>query len=90
MIMYENLIMGGGEITSQGTFKADSGAFYLFVVPKSESAASIAVLNVKLSRNKQNTDYPFVAGMWNPVVVNSVDVKSTDLQNYRIFYGETL
>ena len=90
MIMYENLIMGGGEITSQGTFKANSSAFYLFIVPKSESASSIAVLNVKLSRNKQNTDYPFVAGMWNPVVVNSVDVKSTDLQNYRIFYGGTL
>ena len=63
MIMYDNLIMGGGEITAQGTFKTDSGAFYLFIVPKSESAASIAVLNVKLSRNKQNTDYPFVAGI---------------------------
>lgn len=30
--MYENLIMGGGEITAQGTFKADSGAFYLNMI----------------------------------------------------------
>lgn len=88
--MYENLIMSGGEITSQGSFKTDNGAFYLFITPKSESASSIAVLNVKLSRNKQNTDYPFVAGIWNPVVVNSVDVKGEDLTNYRIFWGETL
>ena len=42
MIMYENLIMSGGEITSQGSFKTDNGAFYLFIAPKSESASSIA------------------------------------------------
>lgn len=88
--MYENMIVGGGEITAQGTFKADSGAFYIFIAPKSDSALSIAVLNVKLSKSSDNTDYPFVAGIWNPVVVNQVDVTSDNLSNYRIFWGKTL
>lgn len=42
--MYENMITYGGEITSQGAFATNSGAFYLFIAPKSESASSIAVL----------------------------------------------
>lgn len=88
--MYANMITKGGEITQQEAFKSDNGAFYLFIAPKSEDASSVAVLNVKLSQNKENTDYPFVAGIWNPVVINSVEIKSTDLQNYRIFWGETL
>lgn len=88
--MYENTIIGGGEITEQGEFKSAHGAFYLFIAPKSDSASNIAVLDVKLSQNKNSTDYPFVACIWNPVVLNTVNVKSEDLSNYRIFWGETL
>ena len=88
--MYEDKIISGGEITAQGTFDAPNGAMYLFLSPKSEDASQIGILEAKISQNKEAIEYPFVAGMWNPVVVNSVDVKSTDLQNYRIFYGETL
>lgn len=88
--MYEDKIVRGGEITSQGEFVPQNGAMYLFIAPKVESAASVGVFNVKLSRNESFTDYPFVAGIWNPVVVNNINIKSEDLTNYRIFYGETL
>lgn len=88
--MYENKIVKGGEITAQGAFKSDSGAFYIMVVPKGDTASNVAMLDVKLSQNTNSIAYPFVAGVWNPVVVNSVNVKSADLSDYRIFYGETL
>lgn len=88
--MYENKIVKGGEITAQGVFESGSGAFYIMVVPKSETASNVAMLDVKLSQNTNSIAYPFVAGVWNPVVVNSINVKSTDLSDYRIFYGETL
>lgn len=88
---YEDKIIRGGEITSAGIFQSSSkGTFYLMLVPKTEQTPNIAILNVKISQNDKSLDYPFVALMWNPVVVNSVNVKSTDLSNYRIFYGETL
>ena len=88
--MYEDVITSGGEITAIGDFTVEGGAFYLFVAPKSDDAPSIAVLNVKISRNHGNSDCPFVVGMWNPVVINKVNVKSEDLSNYRIFWGRTL
>lgn len=87
--MYDNMITYGGEITSQGTFETNSGAFYLFIAPKKEDAPAIGVFNVKISRNVDNTDYPFVVGVWNPVVINQIDVTSENLANYRIFWGET-
>lgn len=88
---YEDKIVKGGEITSQGVFdKGTNGTFYLMIVPKAEDAGNVAILNVKISQNTERIDFPFVAGMWNPIVVNSVDVKANDLSNYRIFYGETL
>lgn len=88
--MFDDKIVNGGEITAIGNFKSDNGAFYIFIAPKSDSASGIGIFNVKLSQRKENTDYPFVVGMWNPVVVNSVNVKSEDLTNYRFFWGETL
>ena len=87
--MYENLIMGGGEITAQGEFNEVS-AFYIMLVPKTEDASSVGILNVKLSQNEGLIDFPFAVGMWNPVVVNKVNVKSSDLTNYRIFWGADL
>lgn len=87
---YEDKIVRGGEITAAGDFKTENGAFYLMVVPKAEDASGIAVLTVKLSMNKEQVEYPFVAGTWNPVVCNAINVKSQDLASYRIFYGETL
>lgn len=86
MAYIEDKILNGGEITKQGEFKGVS-AFYLMLVPKSETAASVAILNVKLSKGIDKVDFPFATGTWNPVVVNSVDVKEEDLTNYRIFYG---
>lgn len=88
---YEDKIVKGGEITSQGVFdKGTNGTFYLMIVPKTEDSANVAILNVNISQNTERIDFPFVSGMWNPIVVNSVDVKANDLSNYRIFYGETL
>lgn len=89
MAYLDNKILRGGEITAQGEFNEVS-AFYIMLAPKTTEAASVGILNVKLSQNDSLIDFPFAVGMWNPVVVNSVEVKSTDLQNYRIFYGETL
>ena len=88
--MYEDKIVKGGEITSQGDFSPKNGAMYLFIVAKTENAPGVGIFSVKLSRNEAFTDYSFVAGIWYPVVVKSANITSTDLSNYRIFWGETL
>lgn len=79
-------VIKGGEITAQGVFGGNV-AFYIMIVPKTVDAASVGILNVKLSQNDELIDYPFAVGVWNPVVVNVVNVKSTDLTSYRIFWG---
>lgn len=79
-------IIKGGEITAQGEF-SEVSAFYIMLVPKTTDAASVGILNVKLSQNDELIDYPFAVGVWNPVVVNKVNVKSEDLAKYRIFWG---
>lgn len=86
MAYLDDKILGGGEITSQGEFNKVS-AFYIMLVPKSTDASSVGILNVKLSQLEDMVDFPFAVGMWNPVVVNKVNVKSEDLTNYRIFWG---
>lgn len=86
MAYLNDKILGGGEITTQGVFE-EVTAFYIMLVPKSTDAASVGILNVKLSQNEGLIDFPFVVGMWNPVVINKVNVKSSDLTNYRIFWG---
>lgn len=85
--MFEDKIVKGGEITQQGNFKPQGGIFYIMLVPKSESDSTIAVMDVKLSMNNENTNFPFVVGIWNPVVINEINVKSEDLSKYRIFWG---
>lgn len=86
MAYLNDKILSGGEITSQGEFNKVS-AFYIMLVPKSTDAASVGILNVKLSQLEDMVDFPFAVGMWNPVVINKVNVKSADLANYRIFWG---
>ena len=86
MAYLDDKILRGGEITSQGEFNKVS-AFYIMLVPKSTDAASVGILNVKLSQNDSLIDFPLSVGMWNPVVINKVNVKSSDLANYRIFWG---
>lgn len=86
MAYLNNKILSGGEITQQGEFNKVS-AFYIMLVPKSTDAASVGILNVKLSQLEDMVDFPFAVGMWNPVVVNKVNVKSEDLAKYRIFWG---
>lgn len=86
MSYFEDKILKGGEITQQGEFSG-AGTFYLFLVPKSADGASVAVLNVKLSQSDKYADFPFTAGVWNPTVVNKVNVKAEDLTAYRIFWG---
>lgn len=86
MAYLDDKILRGGEITSQGEFNKVS-AFYIMLVPKSTDAASVGILNVKLSQLEDMVDFPFAVGMWNPVVINKVNVKSEDLTNYRIFWG---
>ena len=86
MAYLDDKILRGGEITSQGEFKEVS-AFYIMLVPKSTDTASVGILNVKLSQLEDMVDFPFAVGMWNPVVINKVNVKSADLANYRIFWG---
>lgn len=86
MAYLNDKILRGGEITAQGEFNEVS-AFYIMLVPKSTDAASVGILNVKLSQLEDMVDFPFAVGMWNPVVINKVNVKSSDLTNYRIFWG---
>ena len=86
MAYLDDKILRGGEITAQGEFNEVS-AFYIMLVPKSTDAASVGILNVKLSQMGGLIDFPFSVGVWNPVVVNKVNVKSSDLTNYRIFWG---
>lgn len=86
MAYLDDKILRGGEITQQGVFNEVS-AFYIMLVPKSTDAASVGILNVKLSQLEDMVDFPFAVGMWNPVVINKVNVKATDLTNYRIFWG---
>lgn len=86
MAYLDDKILRGGEITTQGEFNEVS-AFYIMLVPKNTDAASVGILNVKLSQLEDMVDFPFAVGMWNPVVVNKVNVKSSDLTNYRIFWG---
>lgn len=86
MAYLDDKILRGGEITTQGEFNQIS-AFYIMLVPKSTDASSVGILNVKLSQNEGLIDFPFTVGMWNPVVINKVNVKSSDLTNYRIFWG---
>ena len=86
MAYLNDKILSGGEITQQGEFNEVS-AFYIMLVPKSTDASSVGILNVKLSQLEDMVDFPFAVGMWNPVVINKVNVKSSDLTNYRIFWG---
>lgn len=86
MAYLNDKILSGGEITQQGEFNEVS-AFYIMLVPKSTDAASVGILNVKLSQLEDMVDFPFAVGIWNPVVINKVNVKSSDLTNYRIFWG---
>lgn len=86
---YEDKITRGGEITATGDFITEGGVFYIMLVPKTETAANATVLNVKLSDNAEPCEFPFVAGMWNPVVVNKVNIVQQNLTDYRIFYGVT-
>lgn len=86
MAFLDDKIIRGGEITAQGIFEEVS-AFYIMLVPKTTEASSVGILNAKLSQNDDLIDFPFAVGMWNPVVVNKVNVKESDLTNYRIFWG---
>lgn len=85
--MFEDKISIGEEIKTQGEFVPSTKVCYLFIVPKSEEASSVAVLNVKLAYNGGLIEYPFTAGIWNPIVINKVNVSSENLTNYRIFWG---
>ena len=84
---FQDLIVKGGEITKAEIFKPEDKVCLLMLVPKSESAASVAVLNVKLSGNKERIDYPFVVGAWNPVLINEANIVQQNLTDYRIFWG---
>ena len=88
--MYEDKIVRGGEITANGDFKSPNGAFFIMPLPKSEDAAAAMTMTVKLSMNDTDTEYPFMAGIWNPVVINKVTIDGDILTIYRIFWGETL
>lgn len=87
MSFMNDKIRNGGEITSQGEFNK-VGCFYIMLVPKLEDAASVYVMNVQLADTAGLVDFPFMSSTWNPVVCTKLNVKSEDLTNYRIFYGE--
>ena len=86
MILHDK-ILRGGEITQTGTQTLPVKAFYLMLIPTTDDASAYTTLNVKLSKGKEYIDFPFIAGQWNPVIVNDVNVTSSDLASYRIFYG---
>lgn len=84
---FEDLILKGGEITKAELFKPEGKVCLLMLVPKSKEATIVSVLNVKLSGNKEKIDYPFMVGVWNPILVNEVNVVQQNLTDYRIFWG---
>lgn len=86
--MYTNdKILGGGEITAQGTFDRNGDVFYIFLMPKADSAPAVAALTARLPYNNESTVFPFQAGQWNPVVLKELSVSQSDLSSYRIFWG---
>lgn len=83
----QDKILNGGEITAEGDFSLDGMPFYIFLAPKNEDASGIAVLDATLSYADKSTAFPFIAGVWNPVVLKKLSVKTADITNYRLFYG---
>ena len=83
----QDKILGGGEITAQGSFKRDGRPFYVFLMPKSDTAAASAALTALLPYNTEETAFPFQTGMWSPVAVTELNVQAADLSSYRIFWG---
>ena len=86
MAYLEDKILKGGEITKKGVF-CEVPLFYIMLVPTASNSSSMAILNVKLSKTDDLIDFPFAVGVWNPVAVNKINVKSSDLTGYRIFWG---
>lgn len=84
----EDKILRGGEITAQGDFRHNGGQpFYLFLAPKHDEAKNIAILNTVLTYSREQVSFPFIAGVWNPVVLDAVSITAENLSNYRIFWG---
>lgn len=81
----DDKITKGGKIESTG-IQSPSQAFLLFPVPKT-SDKDICIINVKLSQNKEMTDFPLSVNSWNPVVFNSVDIQEQTLADFDIYWG---
>lgn len=84
---FSDLIVKGGEVTKAELFVPEDKVCLLMLTPKTESSPSVEIISVKLSENKSMVDYPFVAGMWNPVVVKKANITAGNLNNFRIFWG---
>ena len=84
----QDKIIKGGEITASGKFSINGFPFYLFISPKADTAASTIVVNAKLAYNDAPTDFPLISGVWNPVVLNEVEISEENLSDYRIFWGQ--
>lgn len=85
--MRNDKITNGGELTTTQPFNNNGQSFYLLLIPKNQSAPSVAILKVKMADERNVKEFPFLVNMWNPIIVNSVEATSSDLANYTIYYG---
>lgn len=76
-----------GEFTSQGDNKANNGSFYLFLVPKSGTQDSVAVVNAKAVENAESAEIPLMVGSWSPIVLASVNLSLDNISKFRVFWG---
>lgn len=82
----QGMIVKGGELT-EPSYNGD--AFLLFPMPKSDDAPEILVVSAKCSGEGDGEfhDVPLNSGMWNPVLLEEVQLSDEQLASYRFFYG---
>lgn len=71
-----------------GKFDNNGGyPFYVYLMPIADDSPASYIVSSKPSYENQYKDMPFTSNMWNPVVLNGIDVSAELLQKYRVFYG---
>lgn len=87
--MWNNIIKYVEEITSNGDFKYDNeDIFYVFIQKKDENSNDIVNIDSKLSGNRQYVSVPYVANLWNPILVKELNIENQLFDSYRLFVGK--
>lgn len=83
----QDKIINGGEIVDAGKFTKNGHPFYICMIPKDADSPSGLVLSGEFLFAENESQIPLNAGVWNPVVLKSLTVSSSDLSLFRIFWG---